>query len=651
MVKIINSLTDRFRGMLPGGSTEVPARWWSLIEQIQERQAGYESRSESELFDEWNSLRYRVQSGESLTELLPEAFAIVSAQMQRHLGMTPYPVQYLGAIAMHEGAIAEMQTGEGKTLTAALTLCLNALPERGMHIATANDYLAERDARWLSPVYHALGMTVGTVTAASSLSERRAAYECDITYGTAREFGFDYLRDLLNSPELKSSTTLRRQQLFGQKQENTDQGLLNARAPYMVLIDEADSILIDEARTPLIIGQTDLSEATLAEVCQWSAAQVSQLTASEHFIDHGPQRGMELTEAGRRVVRELLLQSAAPRSLDPGTAYLASERALKVHSYFQQGKDYVVREGKVAIVDEFTGRIAEGRMWQNGIHQAIEAKEGVEVTSPTKVGAQTTVQELFARYTRMAGMTGTAASARSEFKKVFGTPVITIPTNRPGRREQLPERVFLTAEEKWAAIVEETAALHRQGRPVLIGTRSVNLSNQLAARLEAAGLEHEVLHALNHENEAAIIEQAGQAGRITVATNMAGRGTDIELGDGVAERGGLHVICSELHESTRIDRQLTGRAARQGDPGSARVYLSLEDDILASGLGPEQAAALQADYQRGGRKLESAVRDFYQAQQRLEKRHERQRVDLVNRINARRQMLHQMGQHANLNAH
>ncbi|QDT30577.1 preprotein translocase subunit SecA [Gimesia panareensis] len=651
MVKIISSLTDRFRGMLPNGSTEVPARWWTLVEQIQGLQVGYTGWTESELFDEWNSLRYRVQSGESLTELLPEAFAIISEQMQRHLGMTPYPVQYLGAIAMHEGTIAEMQTGEGKTLTAALTLCLNALPERGIHIATANDYLAERDARWLSPVYHSLGMTVGTVTAASSMSERRAAYECDITYGTAREFGFDYLRDLLNSPELKTSTTVRRQQLFGQKQENEDQGLLNPRTPYMVVIDEADSILIDEARTPLIIGQTDLSEARLADVCQWSAAQVSRLEESEHFIDHGPQKGMELTEAGRRVIRELLLQPAAPHSLDPGTAYLASERALKVDSYFQQGRDYVVREGKVAIVDEFTGRIAEGRMWQNGIHQAIEAKEGVEITSPTKVGAQTTVQELFARYTRMAGMTGTAASARSEFKKVFGTPVITIPTNRPGQRALLSEQVFLTAEEKWTAIVEETAALHRQGRPVLIGTRSVNLSNQLAARLEAAGLEHEVLHALNHENEAAIIEQAGQPGRITVATNMAGRGTDILLGEGVAAEGGLHVICSELHESTRIDRQLTGRAARQGDPGSARVFLSLEDDILASGLGAEQAAALLADYQRAGRELQSAVRHFYQAQSRVEKRHERQRVELVNRISERRQMLQQMGQHANLNAH
>lgn len=651
MVNIISSLTDRFRGMLPSGGTEVPARWWALVEQIQTLQAEYASRSETELFDEWNSLRYRVQSGESLTDLLPEAFAVISEQMQRHLGMTPYPVQYLGAIAMHEGAIAEMQTGEGKTLTAALTLCLNALPELGMHIATANDYLAERDARWLSPVYHSLGMTVGTVTAASSMSERRAAYECDITYGTAREFGFDYLRDLLNSPELKTSTSPRRQQLFGQEQTGEDQGLLNPRSPYMVLIDEADSILIDEARTPLIIGQADALEASLSEVCQWSATAVARLAESEHYLDHGPQKGMELTEAGRRVIRELLLQPEAPRSLDPGTAYLSSERALKVQSYFQNGRDYVVREGKVAIVDEFTGRISEGRMWQNGIHQAIEAREGVEITSPTRVGAQTTVQELFARYTRMAGMTGTAASARSEFKKVFGTPVITIPTNRPGRREQLPERVFLTAEEKWTAIVEETAALHAQGRPVLIGTRSVNLSKQLSERLEAAGLEHEVLHALSHENEATIIERAGRSGKITVATNMAGRGTDILLSDDVVTQGGLHVICAELHESSRIDRQLTGRAARQGDPGSARVFLSLEDEILTSGLGAEQAAALRADYQRSGRNLQSAVRYFYQAQQRVEKLHERQRVELVNRISARREMLQQMGQHANLNAH
>lgn len=651
-MKIISSLTDRLRGFLLTGEREIPALWWDLIEQIQELQTEYASRSESELYDEWNSLRYQVQSGVSLTQLLPDAFAIVSEQMQRHLGMTPYPVQYLGAIAMHEGAIAEMQTGEGKTLTAALTLCLNALPEQGIHIATANDYLAERDARWLSPVYHSLGMTVGTIVAASSLAERRDAYECDITYGTAREFGFDYLRDLLHAPEHKTSISARRQQLFGQKQNDRDQKLLNPRTPYMAIIDEADSILIDEARTPLIIGQTDLnSEVPLSVVCQWSAAQVSRLTENEHYLNHGLQRGMELTEAGRRVVRELLLKPEAPQSLDTATAYLASERALKVKSYFQKGRDYVVRDGKVEIVDEFTGRISEGRMWQNGIHQAIEAKEQVEITSPTKVGAQTTVQELFSRYTRMAGMTGTAESAWSEFKKVFGTPVITIPTNRRCRRKQLPERVFRTAEEKWAAIVEETAALHREGRPVLIGTRTVNLSNQLSERLREAGLEHEVLHALNHENEAAIIEQAGQPGRITVATNMAGRGTDILLGEGVAEKGGLHVICCELHESARIDRQLTGRAARQGDPGSARIFLSLEDDILAAGLGAEQAEAIRQDCQSSERELKSAVRSFYQAQRRIEKQHERQRVDLVNRISQRREMLHQMGQHSNLNSH
>ncbi|MCA9016237.1 MAG: translocase [Planctomycetaceae bacterium] len=652
MANFLTSLTDRLRGFLLTGENEIPALWWDMIDQIQQLQAGFATRSESQLFDKWNSLRFRVQSGESLTNLLPEAFAIVSEQMQRHLGMTPYPVQYLGAFAMHEGAIAEMQTGEGKTLTAALTLCLNALPDEGIHIATANDYLAARDAQWLSPVYHSLGMTVGTVTADSTTSERRAAYECDITYGTAREFGFDYLKDLLNTPDTKLSVSSRRQQLFGQQNKQSENPLLNPRKPYMVIIDEADSILIDEARTPLIIGQTDAAEAEqMADLCQWSASHIEKLTAGEHYIDHGPQRGMELTEAGRRVVRELLLQSNAPGSLDTGTAYQSSERALKAQHYFQNGRDYVIREGKVAIVDEFTGRISEGRMWQNGVHQAIEAKEGLEITSPTKVGAQTTVQELFSRYPRMAGMTGTAESAASELKKVFGTPVIKIPTNRPSKRQTLPEQIFLMAEDKWAAIVEETAVMHREGRPVLIGTRSVNLSNQLSARLLQAGLEHEVLHALNHENEAAIIQEAGQPGRITVATNMAGRGTDILLGEGVAEKGGLHVISSELHESARIDRQLTGRCARQGDPGSARVFLSLEDEILTTGLGEEQAQKLLSAYQEISQELKSTLRYFFQAQQRIENRHEQQRIDLVNRITQRRQMLQQMGQHANLNVH
>lgn len=651
MANFISSLTDRLRGFLLTGENEIPPLWRETISQVKQMQREFASLTESELFDEWNSLRFRVQSGESLANVQPEAFAIVSEQMQRHLGMTPYPVQFLGALAMHEGAIAEMQTGEGKTLTAALTLCLNALPDQGVHIATANDYLANRDAQWLSPVYYSLGMTVGTVTASSTPAERREAYECDITYGTAREFGFDYLKDLLNTPEAKFSVSTRRQQLFGQKNSQAEQSLLNPRQPYMIIIDEADSILIDEARTPLIIGQTDAAEAQqMSELCQWSALHASQLQADEHYIDHGPERGMELTEAGRRIVREMLQQSDSPGSLDTGTAYQSSERALKAHQYFQNGRDYVIRDGKVEIVDEFTGRISEGRKWQNGVHQAIEAKEGLEVTSPTKIGAQTTVQELFSRYPRIAGMTGTAESAAGELKKVYHTPVIKIPTNRPSKRQMLPEQIFLTADEKWAAIVEETAAMHQAGRPVLIGTRSVNLSNLLSARLLEAGLEHEVLHALNHEQEAGIIEKAGEPGRITVATNMAGRGTDILLDDVVRENGGLHVICSELHESARIDRQLTGRCARQGDPGSARIFLSLEDDILPVGLGTEEAQKLFTSYQENSQELPSTLKYFYQAQQRIESRHEQQRIDLVNRISQRRQMLQQMGQNAHLDA-
>ncbi len=652
MVNFINTLADRLRGFLLTGETEIPAHWWDRIEQIHLRIQDFASHTDSQLFDVWNSLRYRAQCGESLTDLLPEAFAVVGEQMQRHLKITPYPVQYLGAIAMHEHAIAEMQTGEGKTLTAALTLCLNTLPDAGIHIATANDYLAERDANWLSPVYYALGITAGTITASSSPIERRAAYECDITYGTAREFGFDYLRDLLSSPDSQTAFASQRQQLFNQQDQQSDSLQVNSRSPYMVIIDEADSLLIDEARTPLIIGQTDIHEKTQMSVaCEWSATHVTQLSADVHYIDHGPQRGMELTDAGRRVIRDLLLQDDAPDSLDTGTAYLSSERALRVQNYFQKGRDYVIQDDKVAIVDEFTGRISEGRMWQNGIHQAIEAKEGINITAPTKVGAQTTVQELFSRYPRMAGMTGTAKSAASELKKVFATPVIKIPTNRPSQRKMLPEHVFLTAEEKWVAIVEEISTMHNQGRPVLIGTRSVNLSNELSARLSQAQMTHEVLHALNHENEAAIIKQAGQRGRITVATNMAGRGTDIILGEGVVENGGLHVICSELHESARIDRQLTGRSARQGDPGSARIFLSLEDDILKVGLGEQRAQELYSTYQQNRSDLKSAVRYFFQAQRRIEKRHEKQRVDLVERISQRRQMLQQMGQHANLNAH
>ncbi len=629
--------------ILPGSPHRKLARWQRVVPRIEQLTGKLNNVSGADLRKQAMSLRYRVRSGESLDRLLPDAFALVCEAASRQVGLRHYPVQILGGIALHHGCIAEMETGEGKTLTATLPMFLNALAGKGTHLATANDYLARRDADWMGPVYESLGMTVGVIESQMPPSDRKQAYACDITYGTAKEFGFDFLRDRLQSRKNQQNLSDTLALMLGQSESAADDGMLNPRS-HFALIDEADSILIDEARTPLIIGAFGGDDMRVVSAAyRWAAHMAESFEEDRHFAYDKEVRNVELNAAGRQLMRTL----PKPSELDSvSLPYLHEyiERAIKVERDFQQDRHYVIRDGEVVIVDEFTGRLAEGRKWRGGIHQAIEAKDQLEVTRPTGQAAQITVQELFSRYDRLAGMTGTASSSARELKKMYGTLVVQIPTNRPNLRKRLPDRIFRTEDDKWDAIVDEVQQILSDGRAVLIGTRSIDKSETLSARLSSAGITHRVLNAMKLVEEANIVTEAGEPGKVTVATNMAGRGTDITLGEGVAEKGGLHVICTELHDSARIDRQLAGRSGRQGDRGSYRQYLALDDDILATGLGTDKADQLRKTHQSSAPPLDHLGPLFRQSQQKVERKHFRERQVLMHLVKQRIEMQTQMGQ-------
>ena len=613
-------------------------RWAPLVSKIAEAERAIESLADQKMRKQSLSLRYRAKSGEPLERLLPEAFALVCGAARRTIDLRHYDVQFLGGIAMFHGSIAEMETGEGKTLTATLPLYLRALAGKGAHLATVNDYLANRDAQWMGPIYDLLGMTVGVVQTEMSPPDRRKAYACDITYGTAKEFGFDFLRDRLLSRRTREQSTAAGGGPGGAAGEPVQ------REAYFALVDEADSVLIDEARTPLIIGALTGETHQSAVACyQWSAAAADQFVEDEDYEYDNKKRKVELTLEGRQLVRSLP-HDELMNSVGLVDMYEYTERAIKVHRDFHLDCDYVVRDDEVVIVDEFTGRLAEGRRWQAGIHQAIEAKEGVEVTVDTGQAARVTVQDYFLRYRRLAGMTGTAMVSARELHKIYGLRVVSIPTNRPLHRQKLRQSVYPTSAEKWSAIVEEVIRLHATGRPVLIGTRSIDKSEMLSRQLTAARIEHQVLNARHIAQEAEIVAQAGQSGKVTVSTNMAGRGTDIKLGPEVAEAGGLHVICTELHDSARIDRQLMGRCGRQGDPGTYRQYLALDDDILRTGLGPDKADRLRSTGASSGGNLAGYGGSFRKAQRRVEGRHFRSRRALLHYEKQRKKMQREMGQ-------
>ena len=511
--------------------------------------------SDARLRAKTDEFRLRLTKGETLDDLLPEAFAVVREAAKRVMGLRHFDVQLMGGCILHRGKIAEMRTGEGKTLVATLPAYLNALEGKGVHVVTVNDYLARHDSEDMGRVYRFLGLSVGLITHEMDYPARKAAYAADITYGTNNEFGFDYLRDNMVI--------------------SLDQ--MVQRPLHYAIVDEVDSILIDEARTPLIISGPGAQSTSLYQVMADVAAKLKE--GEDYTVDE-KQKTVAPTETGIAKTEKLLGVSNmydGENGVDYSHQLMA---ALKAKALMHRDRDYVVKDGEVIIVDEFTGRLMFGRRYSEGLHQAIEAKEHVKVERESQTLATITFQNYFRMYDKLSGMTGTAKTEEQEFQKIYGLDVVVVPTNKPNIRIDYPDVIYKTRRAKYRAVANAIEELHKKGRPVLVGTTSIQQSEELSELLKKRGIEHNVLNAKFHEKEAEIVADAGQMGAVTIATNMAGRGTDIVLGDGVAELGGLHIIGTERHESRRIDNQLRGRCARQGDPGSTRFYLSLEDDLM-----------------------------------------------------------------------
>ena len=618
-------------------------RWRGIATRIDRSSGPLEKLTDLELRKKSLALKYEVLSGQSLDDIIVPAYALVREAGRRTIGLRHYHVQLLGGIAMHFGSIAVMQTGEGKTLTATLPMFLAALAGKGAHLATANDYLAARDAELMKPIYEALGMTVGVVQGDTSRADRHNAYACDVTYSTAKEVGFDFLRDRL----FRRRMELGHLGMVAEMVEDSvaDDSLMTVQRDLnFMLVDEADSILIDEARTPLIVSSVP-DEVALAktQLYKWASDVCEKFVEEEHFKVDPKTRQITLTAAGRRNARKL----PQPKLL-AGTPmmdiYDQLEQAIFVDQNYVRDRQYVVRDGEVVIVDEFTGRLAEGRKWRAGLHQAIEAREDLEISVETGEAARITIQDLFLRYDRLAGMTGTAASSANELRKIYDVRVIDVPTNKPPQRIQWPDLVFGSESQKWNAIVDEIDSIHQTGRPVLIGTRSIDKSEMLSKMLFKRGVEHDVLNARNLAREAQIVAGAGQVGRVTVATNMAGRGTDIKVSPPSLDLGGLHVICTEIHESARIDRQLIGRCGRQGDPGTFRQFMSLEDELLELGLGKARAGRLLIHQSLPSKTLARYAGLFKVAQSKIEARHFRGRKMLLHQEKLRQEVQREMGQ-------
>ena len=545
-----------------------------LVEKTESLRPEMQKLTDEQLRDKTREFKKRLSEGETLDDLLPEAFAVVREGAKRVLGMEHYRVQIIGGIILHQGRIAEMKTGEGKTLVSTLPAYLNALEGKGVHIVTVNDYLAKRDAEWMGKVHEFLGLTVGVVLNDMKPEERREAYGCDITYVTNNELGFDYLRD---------NMVIYKEQLV-------------QRDLHYCIIDEIDSVLIDEARTPLIISGQSGKSTKLYEVCDILAQQLERGEASHEMTKMAAIMGEEVVETGDFVVNEkdkiVNLTEQGVKKVekffnienlaDPENLEIQHNitLALRAHNLMHKDQDYVVKDDEILIVDEFTGRIMPGRRYSDGLHQAIEAKEHVKVKRESKTLATITFQNFFNKYDKKGGMTGTALTEEKEFRDIYGMDVVEIPTNRPVQRKDLEDAVYMTKKEKFNAVVEAVKEAHAKQQPVLVGTITIETSELLSRMLRREGIQHNVLNAKFHELEAEIVAQAGQAGAVTIATNMAGRGTDIKLDDVAREAGGLKIIGTERHESRRIDNQLRGRSGRQGDPGESRFYISLEDDLM-----------------------------------------------------------------------
>jgi preprotein translocase subunit SecA len=543
LTKIFGSKNERFLKQIQ-----------PLVERVNSLEADIQKLDDSSLAAKTVAFKERVAKGEPLDDLLPEAFAVTREAARRVIGERHYDVQLIGGIVLHQGKIAEMKTGEGKTLCSTLAVYLNALSGKGVHVVTVNDYLARRDAEWMGTIYRFLGLTTGSILHEKNDQERQDAYNSDVAYGTNNEFGFDYLRDNMKF-DIKDYCQ---------------------RAFNFAIVDEVDSILIDEARTPLIIsGPADIS----TELYHLVDKVVPRFKRDEHYSLDEKSRTVSLSEEGVALGEKML---KVENLYDPkNIEYLHHlNQSLKAHLLFQRDVDYLVKDGEVVIVDEFTGRTMPGRRYSDGLHQALEAKEGVKIERENQTLASITFQNYFRLYDKLAGMTGTADTEAAEFKKIYDLDVAIIPTHKKMIRDDYADAIYKNIPAKYKAVVREIKELHKKGQPVLVGTISIDVSEKISNMLKKAGVKHSVLNAKHHEQEAEIVAEAGQKGRVTIATNMAGRGTDIKLGSDVPDLGGLHILGTSRHESRRIDNQLRGRSGRQGDPGSSRFYLSLEDDLL-----------------------------------------------------------------------
>ncbi len=543
-----------FKRFLGDNNEKEIKRMRAIVDQINSYEEGLTELSDSSLVKHTETFKERLANGETLDDILPEAFAVVREASRRVLGMRHFDVQMIGGICLHEGKIAEMRTGEGKTLVATLPVYLNALTGKGVHMVTVNDYLAKRDSEWMGRLYNFLGLSVGLIKHDMDFPERKFAYSCDITFGTNNEYGFDYLRDNMV----------------------VDLNQMVQRELNFAIVDEVDSILIDEARTPLIISGAGTKST---DMYTRMAKAVEVLKAGEDYTVDEKQKTVAPSEGAVSKVEKFLgvKNMYDSENIEMSHCFTA---ALRAKALMKRDRDYVVKDDEIVIVDEFTGRLMEGRRYSDGLHQAIEAKEGLEVRRQSQTLASITFQNYFRMYKKLGGMTGTAKTEEDEFIKIYNLPVVVVPTNMPVKRTDFPDVIYKTRRAKLKAVANDVEKIHATGQPILIGTTSIAQSEEISAILRKRGISHNVLNAKFHEKEAEIIADAGQRDAVTIATNMAGRGTDIKLGEGVPELGGLFIVGTERHESRRIDNQLRGRAGRQGDPGNSRFYLSLEDDLL-----------------------------------------------------------------------
>lgn len=570
----LDRITASAAGILAPWLRPRPARFDWIVDLVNAHARSMEDWGDDKILQLSRNLRLRLRSEGYQKELVAETFALVREVARRTLGMRHFDVQLMGGLVLLNGMVAEMETGEGKTLVATLPACTVALAGTPVHIITVNDYLATRDAEWMGPIYRALGLTVGTIAHGMDPVARRTAYRCDITYCTNKEVAFDYLRDRIILWDRPSQIRLQLERLYG---EHSRVHQLVMRGLHFAIVDEADSVLIDEARTPLIISAEGDDFAEQRAYLQ-AFAFAKELVPEKDFSVLPSERQLELTAHGKARIEDY---AQSDKGVWGNTQHCEElvRQALVALNLFSRDKDYLVRDGKVQIIDEYTGRVMADRSWERGLHQLIEIKENCEITRRKETRARISYQRFFRRYLQIAGMTGTAREVAGELWSIYRLRVVSVPTNRPLYRKYLPDRLYPSTEQKWEAVVRTTSQMHNRGRPVLVGTRSVDASEHLSGLLQDANLPHKVLNARQDKEEAEIIAKAGEVARITVATNMAGRGTDIRLASSVAERGGLYVLATERHEARRIDRQLFGRGGRQGDPGSCQAFVSLEDEL------------------------------------------------------------------------